>query len=33
MDIHQLMPVYVSGEETYKSGEIIIEEGSIIKWV
>jgi CRP-like cAMP-binding protein len=33
VDIHQLMQVYLSGEETYESGEIIIEEGSIIKWV
>jgi len=33
MDFHQLMPIYLSGEETYESGEIIIEEGSTGSWV
>ncbi len=33
MDIHQLMQIYLSGEETYESGEIIIEEGSTGDWI
>jgi CRP-like cAMP-binding protein len=33
MDIQQLMQIYLSGEETYESGEIIIEQGSTDNWV
>ncbi|MBW1779975.1 MAG: cyclic nucleotide-binding domain-containing protein [Deltaproteobacteria bacterium] len=33
MDIQQLMQIYLSGEETYESGEIIIQEGSTGDWI
>jgi len=33
MDIQQLMQVYISSEETYESGNIIIEEGSTGNWL
>jgi len=33
MDIAQLMHLYISGEETYDSGDIIIEEGSTGDWI
>ena len=33
MDINQLMELYLSNEETYESGEIIIEEGTRANWV
>ena len=33
MDINQLMQVYLSDEETYESGEIIIKEGTTDNWV
>ena len=33
MDINQLVQLYLSNEETYESGEIIIEEGAKDNWV
>ena len=33
MDINQLVQIYLSNEETYESGEIIIEEGTKGNWV
>ena len=33
MDIQQLIQAYLSNEETYESGDIIIEEGSTGNWV
>ncbi len=33
MDINQLVQIYLSNEETYESGEIIIEEGAKDNWV
>jgi len=33
MDIQSVMQIYLSGEETYESGDIIIEEGSRGNWV
>jgi len=33
MDINQLVQFYLSNEETYESGEIIIEEGAKDNWV
>ena len=33
MDIQQLMQIYLSDEETYESGDIIIEEGSTGNWI
>ncbi|MFH1630132.1 MAG: cyclic nucleotide-binding domain-containing protein [Pseudomonadota bacterium] len=33
MDINQLVHLYLSNEETYESGEIIIEEGTKSDWV
>ncbi len=33
MDINQLVQLYLSNEETYESGEIIIEEGTTDNWV
>ena len=33
MDINQVVQSYLSNEESYKSGEIIIEEGSKGNWV
>ena len=33
MDINQLIQLYLSNEETYESGEIIIEEGTKDNWV
>jgi len=33
MDINQLVQIYVANEETYESGEIIIEEGATHNWV
>ena len=33
MDINQLVQMYLSNEETYESGEIIIEEGAKDNWV
>ena len=33
MEIHQLFQNYLSSEETYESGEIIVEEGTRGDWV
>ena len=33
MDINQVVQVYLSNEETYESGETIIEEGARDNWV
>lgn len=33
MEIHQILQNYLSSEETYESGEIIIEEGTSGDWV
>ena len=33
MEINQLLQIYLSNEETYGSGEIIIEEGTRGDWV
>lgn len=33
MDIEQLVDVYLANEETYKPGEIIIEEGTKGDWI
>jgi CRP-like cAMP-binding protein len=33
MDIDQLVQIYLSDEETYESGEIIIEEGTRVNWI
>lgn len=33
MEIHQILQIYLSSEETYESGEIIIEEGTRGDWV
>lgn len=33
MDTNQLVQLYLSNEETYESGEIIIEEGAKDNWV
>lgn len=33
MDINQLVQIYLSNEETYESGEIIIKEGITDNWV
>jgi len=33
MDINELVQIYLSDEETYESGEIIIEEGTKGNWV
>ena len=33
MDINQLMQIYLSSEETYESGEVIVEEGTRGEWV
>lgn len=33
MEIHQILQIYLSSEETYESGEIIIEEGTSGDWI
>jgi CRP-like cAMP-binding protein len=33
MDIQQLVQIYLSNEETYESGDIIIEEGTKGNWI
>ena len=33
MEIHQMVQIYLTSEETYESGEIILEEGTRGDWV
>ena len=33
MEIHQILQIYLSSEETYESGEVIMEEGTSGDWI